>query len=881
MDGGSRDRRHPKVFDGTPAATEGAIAHEALVTEVMGEPQIPAGLPAQVQSGLEAGERLLREGHYAEAIRTWERLLGRTGMPAEEGERLRRRLARAYFGQAMAHQPLKGSRKDALRCVRWLEKAMEYDGGEATYPYWLGVIHRHYGLWEKAASYFRQALDIDPGHSWSRLELGWALMRRPDVSVAEVEALLGHSPAGTEIGVPPWQWRRLRAALLLKTGRPREAFEAYPDLPPDGFPLNQWYEERMHLAYAAGYHDPQQVLSSLESWLPGWQAYLETREVGAGAEGDLDSLWFLMGNLAADTGEEEKAQQYWQQISPASNLWPHAQANLTRLLDYRARRALAAGDLDEAIRLWEQAVGDAPRNRDVNAMLVGALIARGCTDWGAGRPEKALAAWNQAKDYNASVPAVWYNLALCHERLRNWVEANRCWAEFLKLQRTGSAPARNEREVLEEGDIYTRMAFNATRASRPDEALRFLAEAETRVGRDGRSLMLAGLLHLKAGNALKGVSYLQAALQEDPSAEAAVKGLVHAARMPGVDSSRIAKLLHRLLNHLPRDSWAFRYVRDQLLDMGSRAWESGVLDEAMNCFASMLLADPDDVEAWLWAGTVHMRRGSEEGARDCFDEAVNRNPQRPETYIFIGARFLSAGDRAKAEEYFQRALQVNPDPSIRVMIGEACAEIGVPELAEAHFQAAISESENKQPPALRAISSLIQAGYQEKVTPFLVEAHRLAPDIVPVRLLLAAQHVRNREWRQTQEQLKAARELAQRTAGTPWLEHADFFEHCMILLRTVGEIDEENFNQRVQRVLTDWMREEGAWEEPSEEVELDSLDHLINALTPDPEAVNCLLPPIDERESSVVARFQPAIEPDLDLFHNVQPPLWTPDAEVA
>src|SRR5690606_17227216 len=147
------------------------------------------------------------------------------------------------------------------------------------------------------------------------------------------------------------------------------------------------------------------------------------------------------------------------------------------------------------------------------------------------------------------------------------------------------------------------------------------------------------------------------------------------------------------------------------------------------------------------------------------------------TYIFIGARFLSAGDRARAEAYFERALQVNPDPSIRVMIGEACAEIGVPELAEAYFQEAISESKNKQPLVLRAIGSLIQAGYQEKVTPFLVQAHRLAPDIVPVRLLLAAQHVRHKEWRQTDEQLKAARELAQRSQATQWLEHAEFFEH--------------------------------------------------------------------------------------------------------
>lgn len=858
------------------------MAQETLLAEAARGPQVPTGLSAQVRIGLEAGERFLREGQYGDAIRTWERLLNRwQGLPSEEVELVRRRLARAYLHQALAHQPLKGNRREALRCVRWLEKAMEYDGSDATYPYWLGVIHRYYGLWEKAVPYFRQALQIDAGHSWSRLELAWALLRRPDAPVSEVEALLDHSPAGTDIGVPPLQWQRLRAAVFLKTGRTWEAFETYPQLPPEGFPLGQWFEERMHLAYAAGHDHPQRVLNSLEALLPQWQSQLQTREGGAQGGVDPDLLWFLLGNLAADVGEEEKAQQYWQQVSPTSRLWQHVQANLTRSLDVRARRALAEGNLDEAIRLWEQASSGARRGKDVHHMLVGALIARGCSDWGAGRPEKALAAWNQARDYNAAVPAVWYNLALCHERLQNWVEANRCWSEFLKLQRAGSALAQGGRDVLEEAEIYSRMASNATRAARPDEALRYLAEAETRAGHDVRTLILAGLLHLKAGDALKGMALLQSAVQEDPSAETAVKGLVHASRMPGVDSARILKLLHRLLSHLPRDSWGFQYVRDQMVEMGSRAWESGALDEAMHCFASLLLCDPDDVEAWLWAGSVHMRRGSEEGARDCFDEAVNRDPQRPETYIFIGARFLSAGDRARAEAYFERALQVNPDPSIRVMIGEACAEIGVPELAEAYFQEAISESKNKQPLVLRAIGSLIQAGYQEKVTPFLVQAHRLAPDIVPVRLLLAAQHVRHKEWRQTDEQLKAARELAQRSQATQWLEHAEFFEHCMILLRTVGEIDEEKFSQRVQRVLTDWLREDRESHDASEPAELESLDHLIAALTPDPGDVDCLLPPLDEKEIATVARFQPAIEPDLSLFQNLQPPLSVPDAEVA
>src|SRR5690606_40182771 len=82
--------------------------------------------------------------------------------------------------QALALNPLGGGRRNALRAVRLLEQGAEADPDDPIYPYWCGVIYRSFGLWEKAAHYFQQALDRRPDHGPSRLELAWVHMQLRD-----------------------------------------------------------------------------------------------------------------------------------------------------------------------------------------------------------------------------------------------------------------------------------------------------------------------------------------------------------------------------------------------------------------------------------------------------------------------------------------------------------------------------------------------------------------------------------------------------------------------------------------------------------------------------------------------------------------------------
>src|SRR5690606_20019367 len=105
----------------------------------------------------------------------------RRRIPADEVARVQRRLAAVYVHQALQLKPLEGSRRNALQAVRLLEKAAGYDPGQPAPLYWCGVIYRWFGLWEKAAEYFRRALEADPSLA-PRAGLGSPARGRPGSS---------------------------------------------------------------------------------------------------------------------------------------------------------------------------------------------------------------------------------------------------------------------------------------------------------------------------------------------------------------------------------------------------------------------------------------------------------------------------------------------------------------------------------------------------------------------------------------------------------------------------------------------------------------------------------------------------------------------------
>lgn len=719
----------------------------------------------------DAAVAAMTEERWQDAARILERLLAqRRRLAAEDAARVQRRLAACLVHQALQLKPLEGSRRNALQAVRLLERAAGLDPGQPAALYWCGVIYRWFGLWEKAAEYFRRALETDPGHAPTRLELGWALLRLGDME--SLRALTAGVPAAAPLDEPAAsQWQRLRAAALLADGQALEAFNVYPGSPPEGMTVAEWVQELLHLAAAAGSREPAAVLRRLEA---------------AG-----DTLAMLLGTGDGD-GDRNDPRGRWRAL----------------VLHLQALAAAARGDADAAIACWRQACTANPQDARARRRLVEALIEQGGRAWQAGRVEEAIAAWAEARQRGGQNPALLKGLAAGYERLGRWLEANECWEEYLRLEPEGEpSPAR--------GAVLVAMASNAAKAGRREEAQKLLGRASRAIHDSPGLLVRAGLLYITLGSGQRAAAALTRALELAPGDELAVCGLIHAARLPDANPQPIITGLREAVSALPRDGWAFRHWREQAMELGRRLWESGAPEQAMEMFASVLLADPADIDAWVWAGTVHARKGNQAGAEDCFAEAIRLDPKRSRTYLDLGARFLASGNRDQAITYFEQAVQAAPGPHTHVAIGELCAEIGVPDLAEHHFRASLSGGTGVETLLVRAILGLVRAGYEDRVRPFLEEAYKRVPESIQVRLLLAVQHLRHEEWVAADDALRQAEQMARERQEAGLLAHAAFFRRALILLRTVGQIDNDGFRDRVKTLLGEWLQaSSGGPEEP-------------------------------------------------------------------
>ena len=770
-----------------PALNEHDHAPEAGADPPAGR---PPGRPERADSDpdffrlqWEAAEAMAAEERWQDAARLWERLLSqKRRLPPGDAARVQRRLAAAYVHLALQRKPLEGSRRNALQAVGLLEKAAALDDRQPAPLYWCGVIYRWFGLWEKAADFFRRALEIDPAHLPSRLELGWTLLRLGELD--QVRALLAGPPgsgpdASTGDGPADWHWRRLKAAALLAEEQAAEALAAYPAAPGEGVPASQWAHEFLHLAEAASRRDPAAVLRRLEAAQDAVEMLFAADQTGHGGP---EPGGAGGGDTPGARGGGDPRQRW-------HSLTSHLQA----------LAAEARGELDAALTWWRRACEADPQDDRRRLHLVAALVRQGAGLWRAGRVDDAVAAWAEARQRGGQDPNLLRGLALGYERLERWLEANQCWEDYLRLQPEGDA-------ATPRGAVLLAMAANAARAGRRDDAHTLLGRAARAVADSPDLLTYAGLLYVTLGSGQRAVAALTRVLELKPGDEAAVQGLLHAASLPDVDAAPLITGLREAVRRLPRDGWAFQHWRAQALALGRRLWESGTDDQAMEVFASLLLADPGDIDAWLWAGAVHARKGNHTGAEDCFAEAIRLDPQRSLTYVDLGARFLAAGDRERAEAHFEQAVQAEPGPHTHVTIGELCAEIGVPDLAERHFRASLAGGRGVEPLLVRAILGLVRTGYEDRVRPFLEEAYKHVPDSIQVRVLLAVQHLRQEEWVAADEALRQAEEMARSREAANLLAHVDYFRRALILLRTIGYIDQEEFRERVKTLLGEWLQ---------------------------------------------------------------------------
>lgn len=763
---------------------------------------------------------------------------------------------------ALALKPLSGGRRNALRAVRLLEQASEMEPTTPIPLYWCGVIYRAFSLSEKAADYFHRALERDPDHVPSRLELAWVYVQMQDLERAR-SALAGVSVDGNTPSTE-WRYRRLRAILLLDEGRAVEALDAYPANPPEEIHVGEWWREFRYIARVAGAEAPGSVLQRLEARRHELEMLFGAQRGAPEQAHECHFLWAIMGHLAGAAGDAQKANKYRAMVPRSSDAYRIVLRTSLRLTDEEARHKFRQGEPDAAIELWRQALEDDPDNSLHRQWLVHALARRATELWDAGDVEGAVSAWSEARRYDVSATPLLQNLAIAYERLEKWTEANKCWEAYLQSLGEPGDDADPKRSQRDRGAMAIAMAQNACRAGLRQDARRLLDTARPLIADDPELLVRAALLYASIGDGDKSLEACMASLALKPVYEPAIQCLVHVTRLPGTDEAVGLSALRDALRGVGTDSPIFRQWRKQTLAYGRRAMENNAVDDAMAAFASLLLVDAGDIEGWLWAGAVHMKRGNRSGAEDCFTEAIRLNPDRAETYMDLGARFLADGDRERAESYFDQAVKASPGPHTHVTIGELCAQVGVPDLAEHHLRASLTGDRDAEPFLVRAICGLLETGNEDRVRPFLEEAHRLAPNSIQLQILVAVQHLRHHEWLAADDSLREAQRLAVETNAQTLLDYVAFFRQALILLRTVGKIDEREFQRQIKTLLEQWLAESIKSDPSAGELVVQPIETLLASL-PKPVDATPVEPPAPRETEPLQDAARPE-RPDLSLF---------------
>lgn len=641
----------------------------------------------------------------------------------------------------------------------------------------------------------------------------------------------------------------------------------------------------------------------------------------------------LMGNLAAAGADFERAQHYWDSVRPTAAAHHAVRRGLRAILDNKAAAAYDEGDLDTAISLWRDAVAaergtssvtrereSAPgntRRSDVNqdgsvVRLTHALTVQGSRKWDAGEHDAAIELWEEVRRLAPDFIPAAYNLALALEHMQRWQEANDYWEAYIRLTGTDGPAKKDGTAPVGKSDVHgllLRMAANAVRAGDRERARQLLQRADKAVpsratsaaksnsesdarsdeassadgvtaGIDGpitdavsaaKTMTYVGLLHTSVGNGRRALASFERALSLKPDLEEALQGVMHATALDNMEPLQALALIRSVSEQFPDGSRVIHYWRMQMLGLVKAAWERGNFEEAMRLCTELLLANAEDIDAWLWAGALHQKSGNGNGAQDCFSEAIRIDPDRPQTYIDLGAHMLAAGDRAAAETHFAQAVSGSPAPHIHVNIAELCAQIGEPDLAERHFRIALeSVKEDAEPFLARAVCGLIQTGYEERVHTFLEQAYKQVPNNVYIRVLIALQHMKAEQWPDADSALRAAQQLATGPEETPLQDHIAFFRRMLILARTIGQIDEAALQDRVHTMLTRWLNlalAHGA--DTDEEPPLDSFDELLARVAPEEE-----LQPLTPEPPAVAHRKLPVAAPvqfDLSLFLDAAP----------
>jgi Tfp pilus assembly protein PilF/peroxiredoxin len=194
---------------------------------------------------------------------------------------------------------------------------------------------------------------------------------------------------------------------------------------------------------------------------------------------------------------------------------------------------------------------------------------------------------------------------------------------------------------------------------------------------------------------------------------------------------------------------------------GVAMFQRGYLDQASASFQQVIVAKPDDPEAYYNLGTLELRRNALPAARRNLEQTVKLRPDYPEAWNNLGMTAAQEGKADEAIRNFQRSLQLKPGYTVALLnLGNFYRRQGAMADAEQLLSRAV-ESEPNNPEANYSLGMLYARQEQpDRAATYLERAVSLRSDYADALNNLGVVFVREKRFSEAKEKFEACIRVA-------------------------------------------------------------------------------------------------------------------------
>lgn len=305
-----------------------------------------------------------------------------------------------------------------------------------------------------------------------------------------------------------------------------------------------------------------------------------------------------------------------------------AQAQSPQELVQDAINKQKAGDLNGAVREYEQFLKDHPDVAAIRANLGAALA-------GLGRYEEAIKEYKIALKLSPSTPAVSLNLALAYYKMGRITDAAAILAKVHQA---------NYQATILLADCYLQLGQNK-------DTIRVLQPVEKARPDDPAVIYMLGTAYIRDKQLDQGEILIDHILRNGDSAEA--RFLMGMAKFEALEYKGAIADLTKAVEMNPNLPDLYSYL-------GQAQMESGDMTAAHASFEKELAINPTDFEANVRLAVLLKQDGDYEHAQKLLAQALLIRPGDPGALYQVGATYLAAGDLNRACATLEQVLKQSP-----------------------------------------------------------------------------------------------------------------------------------------------------------------------------------------------------------------------------